>query len=144
MANSDNPARGAAFEELARRFFERRGLVLTAGYPVEVGAGAVRKPRKFDLGCSEPATLVECKSHTWTEGGNAPSAKLSVWNEAMFYFSLAPQRYRKILIALANDRQGQSLAQHYVKRFSHLVPVGVEIWEIDYDGASGRNVFTAR
>ena len=88
MANSDNPGRGAKFEDAVRRFFLNHGLRLEANYTVDVGAASVRKPRRFDLGCVEPAMLVECKSHSWTEGGNAPSAKLSVWNEAMFYFSL--------------------------------------------------------
>jgi hypothetical protein len=144
MANSDNPGRGVKFEDAVRRFFLSHGLRLELNYNVEVGAASVRRPRRFDLGCAEPAMLVECKSHSWTEGGNAPSAKLSVWNEAMFYFLLAPREYRKALVALASDRNGQSLAEHYVKRFGHMVPAGVEIWEVDSEGRSGRTVFTGR
>jgi len=144
MGNSDNPATGARFEDAVQLFFRGADLHLTRCHSVEVGAGSVKKVRKFDLGSSRPPTLIECKSHTWTEGGNAPSAKLSVWNEAMFYFLVAPTGYRKILAVLAHARHGASLADHYVKRFEHLVPPGVEIWEIVSDGSSGRHVFTGR
>lgn len=144
MSNSDNPATGAKFEDAVRVFFRTVDLHLEKGHSVDVGTGSAKKARRFDLGTSKPPTLVECKSHTWTEGGNAPSAKLSVWNEAMFYFLVAPQSYRKILAVLANTRRGESLVDHYVKRFEHLVPSGVEIWEISSDGLSGRHVFTGR
>lgn len=42
--------------------------------------------------------VIECKSHTWTSGDNVPSAKLTVWNEAMYYFSLTPSEFRKVLV----------------------------------------------
>lgn len=95
MANSDSPARGAAFEDLVRRFFERRGLVLDAAYSVEIGAGSVLKPRKFDLGCLKPATLVERKSHTWTGGQCLEREALSV-ERGDALLLLAPKQYRKI------------------------------------------------
>jgi len=142
MGNADNPSKGAKFEDIVRDFFSREGLALRSNFPVDVGVSSLRKPRKFDLGCVEPPTIVECKSHTWTEGGNAPSAKLSVWNEAMFYFLAAPPQYRKILAALQHSRGDETLAEHYVKRFHHLVPRGVEIWEVAADGKSGRCVHT--
>ena len=125
MGNADNPSTGARFEAAVQAFFRSKGLDLHRDYSVDVGAGSTPKSRKFDLGSGRPATLVECKSHTWTEGGNAPSAKLSVWNEAMFYFLVAPPSYRKILAVLAHSRQGETLAEHYVKRFRHLVPPGI-------------------
>ena len=81
-----------------------------------------------------------CLLSTWTGGGNAPSAKLSVWNEAMLYFMVAPPHYRKILVALDDRRGLELLAAHYVKRFAHLVPTGVEIWELASDGRDGRLV----
>ncbi len=144
MGNSDNPATGAKFEDAVQLFFRQRNLLLEKDHSVDVGVGNLKKGRKFDLGSSTPPTLVECKCHIWTEGGNAPSAKLSVWNESMLYFLAAPQRYRKILAVLAHTRQGQSLADHWVSRFQHLVPMGVEIWEVGSDGLSGRLVFTGR
>ena len=99
MGNADNPT-GAKFEAAVQAFFRSKGLDLHRDYSVDVGAGSTHKSRKFDLGSGKPATLVECKSHTWTEGGNAPSAKLSVWNEAMLYFLVAPPSHRKILAVL--------------------------------------------
>lgn len=131
MANRDNPRKGSEFEKLARRFFHSRGLNLQRGFAVDVGIANLKRPHKFDLGCADPPVLVECKSHTWTKGGNSPSGKLSVWNEAMYYFVVAPAHFRKVLFVLRSIRKGESLGQHYVKRFRHLIPEGVEIWEFD-------------
>jgi hypothetical protein len=47
----------------------------------------------------------------------------------------------KILAVMVSTRHGESVADHYVKRFRHLVPPGVEIWEVSSDGSSGRQVF---
>jgi len=143
MANSDNPAAGAAFEVVVREYFQQKhDLVLERGFSIEVGAASVRRPRRFDLGSEEPPVLIECKRHTWTEGGNAPSAKLTCWNEAMHYFAAAPTKYRRILVVSRSMRNGQSLAQHYLTRFTHLVPAGVELWELDPVSRSGGRLFT--
>ena len=68
--------------------------------------------------------LVECKSHTWTQSGKVPSAKMTVWNEAMYLFLLAPKRFRKVLFVLRdfNEGRGESLAEYYVRNYSHLIP----------------------
>ena len=44
--------------------------------------------------------------------------------------------YRKLLFVLLSrfEPDSESLLQYYVRRFDHLIPVGVEIWE--YDGAA--------
>jgi hypothetical protein len=57
-------------------------IVLTKNFSVPVGVSEAKKPHHFDLGSESPPVLVECKSHTWTEGGNMPSAKMTVWSEA--------------------------------------------------------------
>ncbi len=62
-----------------------------------------------------------------------PSAKMTVWNEAMYYFLLAPSRFRKIMFVLKHDRAGCSLASYYLRTHVHLVPDGVEFWEFDTD-----------
>ena len=85
--------------------------------------------------------LVECKKHTWTKGRNVPSAKMSVWNEAMYYFALAPQEYRKILFVLKDTRKNETLAEYYVKRYAHLIPDHTEILEYDSATKSARTVF---
>lgn len=122
---------GSEFEELVREHFRNEGLSLVRGFKVSVGVGELKKLRKFDWGSDEPPILVECKSHAWTTGGNIPSAKMTVWNEAMYYFHIAPRSYRKILFTLRSMKEGTSLAAHYIKCYRHLIPPGVEIWEFD-------------
>jgi len=129
VANSDNPKTGAEFERTAQRVLSAHGLMLSHDFTVRVAAGSHAGQHKFDLGSHCPPVLVECKAHTWTSGGNSPSAKLTVWNEAMHYFQCAPAGYRKIFFVLHDDRRGESLAAHYLKRYAHLVPDDVEIWE---------------
>ncbi len=144
MANKDNPGRGSRFEALVQTFFASQGTRLRRDFVVLVGAHSEKRPRKFDLGSAHPPVLVECKRHTWTEGGNAPSAKLTVWNEAMYFFAAAPSKYRKLLVVLRHLRRGQSLADHYVSRFRHMIPRRVEIWELAKNGKSGRRIYPKR
>ena len=87
---------GRDFEAKARVFFAQRGLHLTPGMAVEIGVNG-RKSHNFDLGDEEKKVVVECKAHTWTEGGNVPSAKMTAWNQANYFFHAAPSGYRKIL-----------------------------------------------
>lgn len=141
MANSDNPRRGAAFELAVQDWLTTIGIRTTQNLVVHVGATSERRAHKFDLGCTDPPTLVECKCHTWTDGGNAPSAKLTVWNEAMHYFACAPREYRKMLVVLRSTRAGESLAAHYLRRYSHLIPAGVELWEFDDSTRHGVQLF---
>jgi len=132
---------GMDFEQVARTCLAEEGIDVQRGFAVPVGVGDVKKPRSFDLGSEDPPVLVECKSHRWTAGKNSPSAKLTVWNEAMYYFTLAPPQYRRILFVLRDYSEGRriSLAEHYLQRFQHLVPVNVELWEFD-DTAEGFRV----
>lgn len=129
LGSVSNAGVGSAFERIASDFFAQQGILLHSHFPALVGAGLSKKLRKFDLGSADPAVLVECKSHTWTQGGNVPSAKLTVWNEAMYYFHIAPIQYRKILFVLKHSRREISLASYYVANYRHLIPEGVELWE---------------
>ena len=52
---------------------------------------------------------------------------MSVWNEAMYYFLAAPSLFRKKLFVLKSVRNGETLAQYYIKGYAHLIPFGVEI-----------------
>src|SRR5690242_6943912 len=99
-----NTHAGNDFEGAACEFFATQGITLTKNFSVPVGVGQTKKPHRFDLGSESPPVLVECKSHTWTQGGNMPSAKMTVWNEAMYYFHVAPPSYRKILFVLKHFR----------------------------------------
>ena len=130
LGSVSNAAVGSAFEIAAQEWFGNEGIRLQRNYGVKIGLSS-KKERKFDLGSSEPAVLVECKSHKWTSGGNVPSAKITVWNESMYYFLLAPAGFRKVLFVLRDfsRKRGESLAEYYVRNHSHLIPDDVEILE---------------
>ncbi len=131
---------GRKFEDDARAFFLKQGIALTPNFSVEVG-NRTKKPHRFDLGSENPAVIVECKSHNWTSDGNIPSAKITVWNEAMYYFSLAPEQYRKIMFVIRSVRTDVSLAEYYIKIHGHMVPAGVEIWEFTETEMRGVKIY---
>jgi hypothetical protein len=57
---------------------------------------------------------------------------MSVWNEAMYYFSLSPKEYKKILFVKKSlNLNGKSLARYYKETYNHLIPEDTEIWEFD-------------
>ena len=124
---------GRDFESVAKAYFLQQGILLGSNYSVPVGVATEKKNRQFDLGSGEPPVLVECKSHCWTAGGNVPSAKITVWNEAMYYFHLAPPRFRKVLFVLRDfsEKRSETLAIYYARNYGHLIPSDVEILEYD-------------
>lgn len=123
---------GADFEKVAMEFFATQGITLARNFPIEIGLSK-KKTRCFDLGTAKEKILVECKSHRWTAGARVPSAKMTVWNEAMYYFHLAPPEYRKILFVLHDRREdeGESLLAYYKRTYFHMIPEGVEFMEWD-------------
>lgn len=133
LGSESNSHVGRDFEIKAQEYFRQNNIVLVRNFPVELGAASRMDKRLFDLGSQAPAVLVECKSHRWTSGGNIPSAKITVWNEAMYYFHLAPPEYRKILFVLRDfsGTRKESLAAYYERNYGHLIPKGVEIMEYD-------------
>ena len=71
---------GAHLEYCAQRYFaESEGIHLERPFRLEIGATKHKKLHKFDLGSDAHFVLVECKSHTWTLGGNSPSACRTMW-----------------------------------------------------------------
>ncbi len=126
---------GRAFEEKARKVLAEQGLRLESDHKVPCGLGAVRKGHAFDLGSEIPKVIVECKSHTWTSGGNVPSAKMKNWAEAMFYFYMAPPEYRKIFIVerSVRPRRDETLLEYFLRTQEHMIPPSVEFWELDSD-----------
>lgn len=127
---SSNTEAGRAFEKVARLYFLETGISLQVAFLVPVGF-KVKRSHRFDFGSETPPILVECKSYTWTSGGNSPSAKIRSLNEAMLLFSVAPSHYRKILFMLRHLRKEESLAAYYVRTQGHLIGPDVEIWEFD-------------
>ena len=133
VGSRSNAHVGKAFEKEAQIFLRTQKLHLNLNLKVPVGIGVHKKEHAFDLGCEEQKVIVECKSHRWTIGDNVPSAKLTVWNEAMYYFVAAPDEYRKVFFVLYDfsNKRNESLAEYYIRTYSHLIPNDVELWEYD-------------
>ena len=131
LGSPSNTHVGRAFERQAKKYFADQGIELLFNFTLSIGIATKKKNRQFDLGSSSHSIIVECKSHKWTSGGNVPSAKMTVWNEAMYYFHLAPPEYRKILFVLHDysETKDMTLAEYYVRTNGHLVPKDVEIFE---------------
>ena len=140
--SKSNAHAGAAFELQIARYYAKQEIQVERDYVVPIGVGGTKKSHRFDLGSAESGYLVECKSHTWTEGNKVPSAKMAVWNQAMYYFHIAPKRYRKVLFVLkaTSSSRRETLAEHYVRTYSHLIPPGVEIWEFNDRTREARRV----
>jgi len=132
LGSKSNAHVGKDFELAAQSFFKsKEGLVLNRGLKVDVGIGGIKKAHAFDLGCLKQKVIVECKSHRWTSGANVPSAKLTVWNEAMYYFVASPAGFRKIMFVLYDfsKKRKETLARYYIRTYKHLIPNDVEFWE---------------
>jgi len=125
LGSKSNAHVGREFELAAKQFFSGQGIELVPDHKVLVGVGAIKKKHAFDLGCESQKVIVECKSHRWTTGGNVPSAKMTVWNEAMYYFQTAPQSYRKIMFVLKDksEKRNETLAEYYLRTYNHGVPL---------------------
>ncbi|MEJ2044480.1 MAG: hypothetical protein P8X74_05505 [Reinekea sp.] len=130
---TSNSQVGRDFENQARQYFSSQGIQLHEGFSLLVGVNGETKAHAFDLGCGDQKVIVECKSHRWTTGGNVPSAKLTVWNEAMYYFLAAPDGFRKVMFVLKDfsEKRRMALAEYYIGRYAHLIPKGVELWQFD-------------
>jgi hypothetical protein len=130
-SNNKNPRAGTQFENRVHdHFLSKHKIKLEKQVAFDLGVRKVKKAHRFDLVSKKNRIIVECKSYTWTTGGNFPSAKFGFLNELMFYFSLAPSGYRKILFMRKHKRKNVSLAHHYIKTNSHLISQGVEVWEM--------------
>lgn len=136
---------GNEFENLVRGYFKDRLKVeLKKVFPLEIGISKLKKIHNFDLGTDIKSNIViECKAHTWTEGGNVPSAKLTVWNEAMYYFYLAPNKYRKIFCIQKDysEKRDKTLGGYYLDKYGHMIPSDVEIWEFDLEKGTHKIIF---
>ena len=136
---------GRDFERKASHYFLEQGIELVEDFSLSIGVGAKKKPHSFDLGSKSEGIIVECKSHKWTSGGNTPSAKITVWNEAMYYFHLAPVGYRKIFFILRdfNTKKNETLGEYYIRNHGHLIPNDVEFFEFDETTHTGNTISTA-
>ena len=139
---ADNNAQvGRDFEDKVKEYFEATGLRFIPHYSINIGITA-KKYHKFDLVDTDQNVIVECKAHTWTEGKNVPSAKMTTWNEAMLYFFVTPNVFRKILVVLRDysSEKKETLGQYYLRTYQHLIPDNVEVWEYDISRASALKI----
>jgi hypothetical protein len=129
---TSNTQVGIDFEALTYEYFNKQFPSLKKPFLVPIGH-IEKKEHKFDMGCPGQKVIIECKSHTWTESGNMPSAKVTTWDQAMLYFFLAPRGYRKIFVVKhdANPKTGESLCAYYLRTHPHVIPDEVEFWEVD-------------
>ena len=143
----NNSTVGRIFENTAQNYWQKHhNIELINSYPMEIGLSSYKKVHKFDLGSKSPSIIIECKSHKWTEGHNIPSAKLTVWNEAMYYFSLSPESYRKIFFCLKDysEKHGSTLAEYYIRTHRHLIPIDTEFWEFCEETNKAVNIYTSQ
>jgi hypothetical protein len=64
---------GGSSKRLRVSFLRKQEFILQSNFVASVGH-SIKKPHRFDLGSDDPPILVECKSFTWTSGGNSQSA----------------------------------------------------------------------
>ncbi len=124
---------GREFEKRAKAVLAEHGLILDPNHKIVVGITLPKKEHAFDLGSENPKVIVECKAQTWTEGDKVPSAKLHNWLVAMFYFYMASNTYRKIFFVEKSVRKtdGETLLSYFIRTHKHMIPPGVEFWELD-------------
>ena len=130
-----NSHAGREFEAQARKALVERGLDLDPDYRVAVGIASEKKEHSFDLASEDSKVIVECKTQTWTAGNSVPSAKMKNWAEAMFYFHMAPDAYRKIFLVERSVREtsGETLLSYFMRPQFHMIPADVEFWELNND-----------
>jgi hypothetical protein len=133
---------GKAFEAKTKAFFAAQKIILDENISIEIGIEGKKKAHKFDLGDSINKIIVECKSHTWTKSENIPSAKITTWNQAMYFFYAVPKSYRKIFFVLKHysKKHKQTLAAYYLRLNDHLIPSDVEFWEYDEDTNTAQRI----
>lgn len=133
-----NAKEGHKFECRAQKaLLIKEGLSLQLRYEVLCGLNNGNSPRlhAFDLGSENPKIIVECKAHNWMSKDKYPSAKMSNWVEAMFYFYVIPSDYRKIFIVKrsVHPRTKETLLSCFLDKKAHMIPPDVELMELDND-----------
>lgn len=115
-----------AFETLAKAHFENLlGLRLTEQVEKSFPDGQMHR---FDLASDDDTVLIECKSYTWTKGGNEPAAKLNhAKTDALM---LKASTARRKLLVFEDDLHPvtrKSLAELFARR-SQAWLGDVEVW----------------
>ncbi len=132
--NSENPKVGKAFQVFVKVCLQKRfNMEFSCEAAIEIGSPP--RPHNFDCASSDRSIVVECKCYTWTIGGNAPSAKLAQFDEALLYMSFLPEQTMKIIAVskAETSRPGLTLADYIYQRKGNLMR-DVLLYEIDTDG----------
>lgn len=98
-----NSAVGKDFKSKVINALVREGYEIESGYSLNIGVSNIKKEHKFAFGGTDQfgaRFVAECKSHTWTESGNIPSAKIATWVQCMYYFSMVDSDYLKYFVVL--------------------------------------------
>jgi hypothetical protein len=114
------------FEKRARSFFESElRVALLEQMPLPLATG---ETHKFDLTSSDERIVIECKSHTWTQSGNYPSAKVTDAQRSveLLHKSTAD---RKIIVFQDDVCPRGSLVEVFVRRNRPLL-AGIEVWRL--------------
>ena len=119
---------GNEFENIVLEYFYNEGIYLKKNYALNIGL-EYKKTHKFDLG--NETTMIECKTMKWYENGKSPGAKLKNWNEAMYYFHLAPNEYKKIFFVEMDFSQKycKTLLEYYIELNYNLIPEDVIFYD---------------
>ena len=128
MSNSDNPRKGAEFQQWVMEWFSNRfNKKFEPEVKIPIGSDLLDpsdyKPHKFDIVSDDQSIIIECKRYTWTETNNVPSAKMGFTNEAAFYLSLAKRSHKKYIAMIKsyNPKRKETLAEYYYRTNKHLL-----------------------
>lgn len=122
-----------SLKKICQDYFARQGIELEQDWKIKIKASLIRGEHIFQFVSKRHKIIIECADQSWTESGNPDRLKLPTWNEAMYFFRLAPKNYTKILFVKKsiNKKSKKSLAEYYFESFMHLIPVNTKIWEYD-------------
>lgn len=138
--NSLNTAKGRLFQRQVAKILSRHfGVEFQLDYPIQIGNPP--KEHRFDLVSVDSRYIGECKSYSWTESGNVPSAKMGFVNEAVFFLSfLSPSMVRFIVMRKdLHPKRRETVADFYYRTYRHLLN-GVLIIEVDVESGTLRKI----
>lgn len=113
------------FEVRVRDFFGEKLDIELSETKLQVGQNQYHK---FDLVSPDENILIECKSFTWTAGGNSPQAKFSTANETILFLSRVEADRKMLVMQDDFSPDGRSLVRTYANRYGGLAD-DIEIWQ---------------